>query len=100
MNSRRLIDALEDRAHIVAAQTRLVKRDPNVRFGSIADICSAKRHVRFTPKSRQNCTSAPSLCIGIFPLVIVGGACSERLQSISRSGATRLVRSRASFGLR
>jgi len=23
----------------------------NVRFGSLADICSAKRHVRFTPKS-------------------------------------------------
>ena len=22
-----------------------------VRFGSLADICSAKRHVRFTPKS-------------------------------------------------
>ena len=24
---------------------------PNVRFGSKADICSAKRHVRFTPES-------------------------------------------------
>src|SRR6516164_10785607 len=24
---------------------------PHVRFGSKADICSAKRHVRFTPKS-------------------------------------------------
>src|SRR5215470_3519193 len=24
---------------------------PHVRFGSIADICSAKRHVRFTPNS-------------------------------------------------
>ena len=24
---------------------------PNVRFGSLADICSAKRHVRFTPNS-------------------------------------------------
>jgi len=27
------------------------KRAPNVRFGSKADICSAKRHVRFTPKA-------------------------------------------------
>jgi hypothetical protein len=27
------------------------KRAPNVRFGSKADICSAKRHVRFTPSS-------------------------------------------------
>jgi hypothetical protein len=26
-------------------------RTPNVRFGSKADICSAKRHVRFTPES-------------------------------------------------
>ncbi|MGB8447795.1 MAG: hypothetical protein WCE32_25815, partial [Pseudolabrys sp.] len=25
----------------------------NVRFGSKADTCSAKRHVRFTPKSRH-----------------------------------------------
>ena len=25
----------------------------NVRFGSKADMCSAKGHVRFTPKSRQ-----------------------------------------------
>ena len=25
----------------------------NVRFGSLADICSAKRHVRFTPASGQ-----------------------------------------------
>ena len=27
------------------------KGGPNVRFGSKADMCSAKRHVRFTPKS-------------------------------------------------
>jgi len=25
---------------------------PHVRFGSLADICSAKSHVRFTPESR------------------------------------------------
>jgi hypothetical protein len=24
---------------------------PHVRFGSLADICSAKRHVRFAPQS-------------------------------------------------
>src|SRR6516164_253174 len=40
---------------IVAGQTgglEVVKAAlSNVRFGSIADICSAKRHVRFTPKS-------------------------------------------------
>ena len=27
----------------------------NVRFGSLADICSAKRHVRFTPESNIDC---------------------------------------------
>ena len=27
------------------------RREPNVRFGSLVDICSANRHVRFTPKS-------------------------------------------------
>src|SRR6478736_6898965 len=33
----------------------------NVRFGSQADICSAKRHVRFTPESGHvRCTS---LCL-------------------------------------
>ena len=37
MNSRRLIDAPEDRRHIVTAQTRLVKADPNVRFAPKAD---------------------------------------------------------------
>jgi hypothetical protein len=27
----------------------------DVRFGSLADICSAKRHVRFTPNSDTDC---------------------------------------------
>jgi hypothetical protein len=35
----------------------------DVRFRSQADICSAKRHVRFTPKSGHvRCTSACPLC--------------------------------------
>jgi hypothetical protein len=34
-----------------AAYRRVVRRTFNVRFGSKADICSAKRHVRFTPKA-------------------------------------------------
>ena len=39
----------------------LVRR--NVRFGSEADICSAKRHVRFTPKSGHvRCASSCLLC--------------------------------------
>src|SRR5262249_41431125 len=36
---------------ILAVQTRDVKGRPHVRFGPIADICSAQAHVRFTPNS-------------------------------------------------
>src|SRR5262249_52130640 len=36
---------------IVTVQKRPVKGQPDVRFGSKADICSATRHVRFTPNS-------------------------------------------------
>src|SRR5262249_39000378 len=44
---------------MVAVQVRLVKAPGNVRYGSKADICSAKRHVRSTPKSgHMHCTSA------------------------------------------
>jgi len=31
--------------------SKAYKQSSDVRFGSKADICSAKRHVRFTPKS-------------------------------------------------
>ena len=37
------------------AQSALDADQPNVRFGSKADICSAKRHVRFAPKSGHQC---------------------------------------------
>ena len=33
------------------AQNRTVRVHSNVRFGSKADMCSAKDHVRFTPES-------------------------------------------------
>ena len=36
---------------IVAASFERRKRRPNVRFGSKADMCSAKRHVRFSANS-------------------------------------------------
>ena len=54
MNSRRLISAPaltpRDRinSHVHAGRG---KREANVRFGSLADICSAKGHVRFAPNS-------------------------------------------------
>ena len=40
------------------AQTGVLKGLADVRFGSKADICSAKRHVRFTPNSgHMRCNS-------------------------------------------
>ena len=36
---------------MLAVRMRLVKGRINVRFGSLADICSATSHVRFTPNS-------------------------------------------------
>jgi hypothetical protein len=46
---------------------------PHVRFGSKADMCSAKRHVRFTPESDAECVirkSASSLGLFGAPLSI------------------------------
>jgi len=37
---------------IVAAQTCIGKGPAYVRFGSLADICSAQGNVRFTPRKR------------------------------------------------
>ena len=41
-------------------QTSTPDKRPNVRFGSKADICGAKRHVRFTPKSDIKCDREPA----------------------------------------
>jgi hypothetical protein len=49
MNSRRLIAAAEAWTGIVA--TLACVEEGDVRFGSKADICAAKTHVRFTPNS-------------------------------------------------
>src|SRR5262245_56304394 len=63
MNSRRLIassEALDKAPYWLKLahfrRSRVFRRRPltgpaHVRFGSEADICSAKRHVRFTPES-------------------------------------------------
>ena len=52
MNSRRLIDAPEaqDRPSY-RLKPAYWKGPPNVRFGSLTDICAAKSDVRFTPES-------------------------------------------------
>src|SRR5262245_25757334 len=52
---------------ILAVQTRDVKGRPNVRFGSKADMCSAKRHVRFTPNSDRESRHA-AMVMSALPL--------------------------------
>jgi hypothetical protein len=47
----------------MARNRPLILIRPDVSFGSIADICSAKWHVRFTPNSGHvQCTSSCLLC--------------------------------------
>ena len=53
------------------AQTGVLKGLADVRFGSLADKCSAKRHVRSTPESGHDDESAR------FPWI--GGACKPDL---------------------
>ncbi|MFZ0404071.1 MAG: hypothetical protein WAL03_23625, partial [Pseudolabrys sp.] len=43
---------------IVPAQTSYGQGVANVRFGSKADMCSAKRNVRFPPESRHEVNAA------------------------------------------
>jgi hypothetical protein len=38
-----------------------VLKAADVRFGSKADLCSAKRHVRFTPESGHPKVTAPTI---------------------------------------
>ena len=64
---RRFIAPPEAQEGIVSTQSSIPKgaghETANVRFGSKADICSAKRHVRFAPNSgRVQCTSGCPLC--------------------------------------
>jgi hypothetical protein len=55
MKSRRLIASPEAQDRIVTVCTGILEgaRSADVRFGSLADICSASTHVRFTPESRH-----------------------------------------------
>jgi hypothetical protein len=67
MNSRRLIAAQRSGQSIVTVQTRLVKGRPDVRFGSKADICSAKPDVRFTPNSNRKSRHLPKAMSALPP---------------------------------
>src|SRR5262249_23693163 len=61
MNSRRLMGTPGGSNRVIVATPKCAQEEvtretkSNVRFGSKADICSAKRHVRFTPNSDINC---------------------------------------------
>src|SRR5262245_50902033 len=66
---------------IVAVQVRLVKALCNVRFGSKADMCAAKRRVRFTPESGHSLAHLV-FYVGVshpapHPLNVVFVSCSE-----------------------
>src|SRR5262245_37678438 len=54
-----LLWELQRRRESVSAWPR---KAPHVRFGSQADMCGAKRHVRFTPESDRNSGRRGSLC--------------------------------------
>src|SRR5262249_11662330 len=53
MNSRRFTDTPRLKQQMVSTLTCTEEGVGDVRFGSQADICSAKRHVRFNLKSSQ-----------------------------------------------
>ena len=53
MNSRRFTDTPKVKRQMISTLTCTEEGVGDVRFGSQADICSAKRHVRFTLKSSQ-----------------------------------------------
>jgi hypothetical protein len=56
MNSRRLIAAPESRGGILSSKTERVEAAHNVRFGSKADMCSARAHVRYKRTSEGDRT--------------------------------------------
>jgi len=64
--------AVTDRMSLACTATRFAgSAVTNVRFGSLADIRSAKEHVRFATESDQVCdfevtNSLPAQCAGVF----------------------------------
>jgi len=77
MNSRRLIAAPEaQNGHIVSLQPSRLKRW-NVRFGSKADMCGAKRHVRFTPNSDRESRHPQTVMSALHPKADMCGATGD-----------------------
>jgi hypothetical protein len=54
-------------ATLACAQEGVVLKARNVRFGSKADMCSAKRHVRFTPNSDHESGHVPMVVSALPP---------------------------------
>ena len=75
MNSRRLIASPEaqDKA---SNRLRLAhrKEPADVRFGSKADMCGAKRHVRFTPNSDREIGFPQTVMSALPPIADMRGA--------------------------
>jgi hypothetical protein len=79
MNSRRLIVPLTHTQDIVPVQTRTLKGAdyglrPDVRFGSKADMCTAKSDVRFTPNSDRESEFPQKLMSALPPKADMCGA--------------------------
>src|SRR5262249_37045208 len=77
---------------MVLAQTTIVKGRVHVRFGSKADICNAKAHVRFTPESDRE-SGPPQTVMSALPpnasLTLVRLPNSASASSISSTALLR-----------
>jgi len=84
---------------MVTAQATALEGPANVRFGSKADMCSAKRHVRFTPESGHTCeplfAAFPCHSIALIPRVTK--VIAARL---TRMALTSFFRDQASWAMR
>ena len=102
MNSRRLIASpeAEDKA---SYRLRLASRKgADVRFGSKADICGAKSHVRFTPKSGHvRCTRRCLLCAnsGHRHYSITSSACASSVGEMVKPSVFAVLRLMTSSNL-
>ncbi|MGA7667971.1 MAG: hypothetical protein WBW13_24515, partial [Pseudolabrys sp.] len=54
---------------------------PHVRFGSLADICGAKRDVRFTPNSGHSAAVVLRLLVSWRKAIVADGDVSSRINS-------------------
>ena len=61
----------------VSAREVPVLKPADVRFGSKADICSAKGHVRFTPNSDRKSRHLPKVMSALLPKADMCGATKD-----------------------